>query len=172
MRCVRDCQLARSFSSKPVKVEAASANGPAARGAGVAAQLRFSPAQVTLKSGDAEIVGISVQGVNDLFSIPMLLKYDPAVIQIMEVRDGGFLSGGTQAVAIVQRIDAQKGEVMISCTRGPHTAGVNGSGTILGLVVKGVAAGEARMQIVEVQAQDSQQRSIPITSGEAAIQVQ
>jgi hypothetical protein len=49
---------------------------------------------------------------------------------------------------------------------------VNGSGTILGLVVKGVAAGDARMQIVEVKAQDSQQRSIPIASGEAAIQVQ
>jgi general secretion pathway protein D len=165
-------QLLEQVREQPVKVEAASANGPTASGAGVAAQLRFNPAQVTLKSGDTEIVGISIEGVNDLFSIPMLLKYDPAVIQIMEVRDGGFLSGGTQTVAIVQRIDAQKGEVMISCTRGPHTAGVNGSGTILGLVVKGVAAGDARMQIVEVKVQDSQQRSIPITSGEAAIQVQ
>ena len=102
----------------------------------------------------------------------MLLKYDPAVIQITEVRDGGFLSGGTQAVAIVQRIDALKGEVMISCTRGPHTSGVNGSGTILGLVVKGVAAGDARIQIVEMNAQDSRQRNIPITSGEVAIRVQ
>ena len=165
-------QLLEQVREQPVKVEAASANGPAASGAGVAAQLRFNPAQVTLKSGDTEIVRISIEGVNDLFSIPMLLKYDPAVIQITEVRDGGFLSGGTQAVAIVQRIDAQKGEVMISCTRGPHTAGVNGSGTILGLVVKGVAAGDARMQIVEVKAQDSQQRSVPITFGEAAIQVQ
>jgi hypothetical protein len=72
----------------------------------------------------------------------------------------------------VQRIDAQKGEVMISCTRGPHTAGVNGSGTILGLVVKGVAAGGTRIQIVELKAQDSQQRNIPITSGDAAIRVQ
>jgi general secretion pathway protein D len=165
-------QLLEQVREQPVKVEAASANGPAASGAGVAAQLRFDPAQVTLKSGDTEIVRISIEGVNDLFSIPMLLKYDPAVIQITEVGDGGFLSGGTQAVAMVQRIDAQKGEVTISCTRGPHTAGVNGSGTILGLVVKGVAAGDARMQIVEVKAQDSQQRSIPITSGEAAIQVQ
>jgi hypothetical protein len=165
-------QLLEQVREQPVKAEAASANGPVASGTGVAAQLRFNPAQLTLKSGDTEIVGISIDGVNDLFSIPMLLKYDPAVIQITEVRDGGFLSGGTQTVMIVQRIDAQKGEVMISCTRGPHTAGVNGSGTILGLVVKGVAAGDARMQIVEVKAQDSQQRSIPITSGEAAIQVQ
>src|ERR1700723_828439 len=165
-------QLLEQVREQPVKVEAASANGPAASGAGVAAQLRFNPAQVTLKSGDTEIVRISIEGVNDLFSIPMLLKYDPAVIQITEVRDGGFLSGGTQAVAIVQRIDAQKGEVMISCPRGRHTAGGKGSGTNLGLVVKGVAAGDARMQIVEVKAQDSQQRSVPITFGEAAIQVQ
>jgi hypothetical protein len=165
-------QVLEQVREQPVKVEAASANGPVASGPGVATQLRFNPAQVTLKSGDTEIVGISIEGANDLFSIPMLLKYDPTVIQITEVRDGGFLSGGTQAVAIVQRIDAQKGEVMVSCTRGPHTAGVNGSGTILGLVVKGVATGDARMRIVEVKAQDSQQRSIPITSGEAAIQVQ
>ncbi len=165
-------QLLEQVREQPVTVEAAAANGSTASGAGVAPRLHFNPAQVTLKRGDTEILGISIEGANDLFSIPMLLKYDPAVIQITEVRDGGFLSGGTQAVAIVQRIDAQKGEVMISCTRGPHTAGVNGSGTILGLVVKGVAAGDARMQIVEVKAQDSQQRSIPITSGEAAIRVQ
>jgi len=127
---------------------------------------------VTLKSGDSEIVGVSVAGVSDLFSVPLLLKYDPAVIQIIEVRDGGFLSGGTQAVAIVQRIDAQKGEVMISCTREPHTPGVNGSGTILGLVVKAVSPGDARIQIVEARPQDSQQRSIPMISGEAVIRVQ
>jgi general secretion pathway protein D len=160
-------QPVEQVRDEPAKVEMASGNG-----AGVPAQLRFNPAQVTLKSGDTEIVGISIDRVNDLSSIPMLLKYDPAVIQITEVRDGGFLSGGTQPVAIVQRIDAQKGEVMISCTRGPHSAGVNGSGTILGLVVKGVAAGDARIQIVETKAQDSEQRTIPITSGEAAIRVQ
>jgi general secretion pathway protein D len=157
---------------QPAMVAVASSTGPGASGAGAAAQIRFSPERVTLKSGDSQIVGVSVEGVSDLFSMPLLLKYDPAVIQILEVRDGGFLSGGTQAVAIVQRIDAQKGEVMISCTRGPHASGVNGSGTILGLVVKGVAAGDARIQIVETNAQDSQQRSIPINSGEAAVRVQ
>jgi general secretion pathway protein D len=88
------------------------------------------------------------------------------------VRDGGFLSGGTQVIAIVQRIDAQKGEVMISCSREPHTPGVSGSGTILGLVVKAVGVGDARIQITEASPHDSQQRSIPITSGETAIRVQ
>jgi general secretion pathway protein D len=157
---------------QPAQLAAAYSIGPAASGAGTAAQIRFNPERATLQSGDSEIVGVSVEGVSDLFSIPLMLKYDPAVIQVVEVRDGGFLSGGTQAVAIVQRIDAQEGEVMISCARGPHTPGVNGSGTILGLVVRAVGAGEARIQITEASPQDSQQRSIPISSGEAVIQVQ
>jgi general secretion pathway protein D len=157
---------------EPAAVAAAYAVGPATIDASGAAQLRFSPERATLQSGDSEIVGISVSGVSDLFSIPLLLKYDPAVIQITEVRDGGFLSGGTQTVAIVQRMDAQKGEVMISCTRGPHTAGVNGSGTVLGLVVRAVGSGETRIQIVEARPQDSQQRSIPMMSAEAVIRVQ
>jgi general secretion pathway protein D len=149
-----------------------SGGNPGASTTGAAAQIRFTPERVTLKNGDSETVGVWIEGVNDLFSIPLLLKFDPTVIQIEEVRDGGFLSGGTQTVAIVQRIEAQKGEVMISCTRGPHTAGVNGSGTILGSVVKAVGAGDARIQLVEANPQDSQQRKIVITSGEAVIRVQ
>jgi len=158
-------------AEQPVTFSAGYSVGPVAVGASAPAQLRFNPGRLTLKSGDSEILGISIEGANDLFSIPLLLKYDPVVIQIVEVRDGGFLSGGTQAVAIVQRTDAQKGEVMISCTREPHTSGVNGSGTILGLVVKAVGAGDTRIRIVEARPQDSQQRSIPVTSGEVVIEV-
>ncbi len=157
--------------AQPAQVAAAYSPGPAANNGGAAARIRFTPERVTLKNGDSETVGVAIENVSDLFSIPLLLKYDPAVIQIVEVRDGGFLSDGTQTVAIVQRIDAQKGEVMVSCARGPHTPGLNGSGTILGLVVKAVAAGEARLQIVEANPRDSQQRSIPITSGVALIRV-
>jgi general secretion pathway protein D len=158
--------------AQPAQVAAAYSFRPAANSAGTVAQIRFTPDRVTLKNGDSEMVGVAIESVSDLFSIPLLLKYDPAVIQITEVRDGGFLSGGTQTVAIVQRIAAQKGEVMISCARGPHTPGVNGSGTILGLMVKAVGAGDARIQIAETSPQDSQHQSIPITPGEAVIRVQ
>jgi general secretion pathway protein D len=127
--------------------------------------------------------------VRDLFSLPLLVKYDPAVMQIQDVQDGGFLSGGTEVVAIVQSVDAQKGEVMISCTRrhggtgtaggatepssdSPADVGVNGSGTIIGLVVRGIAAGESKIQIVEVQAQDSRQQAISVITSEATVRVQ
>ncbi len=141
-------------------------------GATPAAQLHFDPPAATLKPGDTTTLGLAVSNVNDLYSIPLLIHYDPAVVQVEDVRNGGFLSGGTQEIAIVQRIDAQRGEVVISATRRPNTPGVNGSGTLLGIVVRGVAPGKTALQILQVNAHDSQQRTIPVVSGEAAIQVQ
>src|SRR6185437_6655586 len=39
---------------------------------GMAAQLRFDPPTVRLKSGDRTTVGLAVNNVNDLYSIPLL----------------------------------------------------------------------------------------------------
>jgi general secretion pathway protein D len=144
---------------------------PGAPPTDAAVQLHFEPNTTALKPGDTTTIGLAISNVNDLFSIPLLIHYDPAVISVEEVRDGGFLSGGTQNIAVVQRIDAQRGEVVVSATRQPNTAGVNGTGTVLGFVVRGVAAGTTHLQILQVNAHNSQQQTIPIVSGEATIQV-
>jgi general secretion pathway protein D len=143
-----------------------------AQSASPAAQLHFDPANISLKTGDATTIGVSISNVSDLYSIPLLIHYNPAVVRVEEVRDGGFLSGGNQQIAIVQRIDEQRGEVVVSATRQPNTPGVNGSGTVVGLVVRGVAPGNANLQILQVNARDSQQKLIPMVSGVATIQVQ
>lgn len=140
-------------------------------GAAAASQLQFEPSSVTLQVGQRTTLGLAVSNVNDLYSIPLLIHYDPAVIQVEEVRDGGFLSGGKQEIAIVQRIDQQAGQVIVSATRQPNTPGVNGSGTLLGLVVRAVAPGKTALQILQVNARNSQQQTIPMVSGEATIEV-
>jgi general secretion pathway protein D len=138
---------------------------------GAAVQLHFEPATTTLKPGDTTTLGLAISNVNDLFSIPLMIHYDPSVIRVEEVRNGGFLSGGTQEIAVVQRIDQQRGEVVVSATRQPNTSGVSGTGTVLGLVIRAVGPGSTRLQILEVNAHNSQQQPIPIVSGEATIQV-
>jgi len=137
-----------------------------------AAQLHFDPPEMTLQVGERQTIALAVSNVNDLYSIPLLIHYDPAVIQVEEVRDGGFLhADSTQEIAIVQRIDPQQGQVIVSATRPPNTPGVNGSGTLLGLVVRGVGHGKTALQILQVNARNSQQQTIPIVSGEANIVV-
>jgi len=136
------------------------------------ASLRFEPGTATLKTGETTTIGLSVQNVQDLYSIPMLLQFNPAIISVEDVRQGGFLSGGTQEIAIVERVDKERGQAIISATRMPNTPGVSGSGTIVGIVVKGVAAGNSQLSIVQVNAKDSQQRPIPVVTSEATVKVQ
>ncbi|HYT24653.1 MAG TPA: type II and III secretion system protein [Candidatus Polarisedimenticolia bacterium] len=149
---------------------APTAPAPAAQGA--AAKLRFEPQSLSLKAGQTATIGVVIENVNDLFSIPLLLQYNPAVISVEEVRHGGFLSGGTQEIAIVHQPFKDKGQSIISATRGPNTPGVSGSGTLIGIVVKGLAPGSSNLSIVQVNAKDSQQNLIPLITSEATVQVQ
>jgi general secretion pathway protein D len=135
-------------------------------------ELRFEPGTVALQVGQTTTIGVVVQNVQDLHSIPLLVQYNPAVVSVEDVRQGGFLSGGTQEIAIVERVDKERGQAIISATRKPNTPGVSGTGTLLGIVVRGVAAGNSQLSIVQVNAKDSQQRPIQMVTGEAAIRVQ
>jgi general secretion pathway protein D len=162
-------------NQNPPPVAPPPANGSAvtapAEGA-QASRIRFEPQAVSLKAGQTTTVGIVVENVNDLYSIPLLLQYNPAVVSIEEIQHGGFLSGGTQEIAIVSRVDKEHGQAIISATRQPNTPGVNGSGTLMGLVVKGIAPGSSNLSIVQVNAKDSQQKPIPLVTSEATVQVQ
>ena len=135
-------------------------------------RIHFEPATLNLAPGQTATIGVVVENVNDLFSVPMLLQYNQAIISIEEVRHGGFLSGGTQEIALVQRVDKEHGQAIISATRQPNTPGVNGTGTLLGVVVKALAPGTTNLSIVQVNAKDSQQKPIPLVTSEATLRVQ
>ncbi len=137
-----------------------------------AAKIRFEPQSLSLKVGQMATIGVVVDNVNDLFSIPMLLQYNPAVISVEEVQHGGFLSGGTQEIAIVHQSFKDKGQSIISATRKTNTPGVSGSGTLIGIVIKALAPGSSNLSIVQVNAKDSQQNLIPLITSEATLQVQ
>ena len=137
------------------------------------AKVRFEPQTLTLKAGQTATLGVVVENVDDLYSIPLLLQYDPKVISVEEVKQGGFLSGGgSQVIAIPWQVLKEKGQAIISATRPPSTPGVSGSGTLIGVVVKALAPGSTNLSIVQVNAKDSQQKAIPLVTSEATLQVQ
>ena len=150
---------------------AASAPPVTAATPGGPATLRFEPSTIPMKVGDTTTVGIVVENVKDLSSIPLLLQYNPAVISVEEVRHGGFLSADSQA-AIVQQPNQAHGQEIISVTRTPNSAGISGTGTVVAVVIKALAPGNSQLSIVQVNAKDSQQRPIQLVTVEGAVKVQ
>jgi general secretion pathway protein D len=155
----------------PVENAQAPSNAAQSAQSGNAARLRFEPSNLSLTAGQTSTVGVVVDNVNDLFSIPFLLQYNPAVISVEEVRHGGFLQAGDQAIAIVLQVDKEHGQAIISATRQPNTPGASGTGTVTGIVIKALAPGKSNLSIVQVNARDSQQRPIQLVTSEASVQV-
>ena len=142
---------------------------PAAAGA---ATLAFQPENISLKPGGTTTVNLLVNNVHDLFSIPLLLQYNPAVIQVEDIKNGGFLSGGTQEIAIVHQENPQQGQAVVSATRKPNTPGISGTGALIGIVIRAIGPGTSPLQVLQVNARDSKQQAIALTSSAATIQVQ
>jgi general secretion pathway protein D len=134
--------------------------------------VRVEPATIAVKPGETTVLQVHLENVEDLFSASVLMKYDPQLLSIEDVQHGDFLSGGTQEVAIVQRIDKEKGEARIFTTRQPNTAGVNGKGVLLSLVVRRLTSSPASMQLMEVGVRNSRQKSLPVRIAEATTEIQ
>jgi hypothetical protein len=92
------------------------------------------------------------------------------VIAVEAASQGGFLSGGTQEIALVTRVDKDRGQAVISATR-TKAPGVSGSGTLFGIQIRALAPGQTTLSIVQTNARDSQQHSIPLVTGETTIEV-
>ena len=136
------------------------------------ARVRIAPQSRSLKVGETATVGVVVDDVSDLFSIPFVLRYDPTVISVEDVRYGEFLQAGGQPIAIVLQVDKGHGEAVLSATRPPNTPGVSGRGTIMDIVIKGLARGRSALSTLRVSARDSQQRPIQLATSEASVQVE
>ena len=148
------------------------ANSPAPSPPKPIGRLRFDPQAVALKPGQTASVALLVEDATDLFSVPLLLSFDPAVVSIEDVHDGGFLSGGTQEVAVVEHIDKEHGQALISATRQPGTPGATGKGALVILDLKGVALGTSQLSIAQISAKDSQRRSVALATSGATVRVQ
>ena len=149
----------------------APATTPGAAPAGAGAVLAFEPSSVSLVPGQTTTIALVVRNAANLFSIPMILHYDPKVIAIQDVRNGGFLSGGTQAIAIFHHEDTAHGQSIISAMRPPKSGGVNGSGTLVGIVVKALAPGSSPLSIEQVSAKNAQEKPLTFTTEAATIKV-
>src|SRR3989454_2077923 len=121
------------------------------------ASVVFTPSPLTLAPAGQTMLGITVTG-NNIFGSDLVLSYDPTSFTIREVREGGFLSRDGQQVAIVQRVESERGTVRISLERPPGAAAISGTGTLAVLVLeRGARSGESTMRVTDFRIRDAAQ---------------
>jgi len=144
--------------------QGASSTGPAT--------FSFDPASVAQAKGSTFAVNIVLSGAQNAYSVPLQLTYDPKMLQVVNVSNGGFLSHDGQAVALVHRDDDTTGTLQITATRPPGSGGISGEGTVVTLTLVAKAAGQSALTIARGGVRDPGMQSAPAAGAAMTVTIQ
>ncbi len=144
----------------------------AANPSGQGANFLFDPGQITVVKGNTFVVNLLISGVQNVYSVPVQMNYDPAKLQLVNVSNGGFLSQDGQAVALVHREDETTGTLQVTATRPPGSGGVSGQGAVVTMTFQAKASGQTPLTITRGGARDPGQQSITVNGAQASVTVQ
>ena len=149
-----------------------SAQGQAAQPAGSGAPISFNvvPPVSTQAVGSTFQVAVMASNAHDIYSVPLQMQFNPAVLQLVNVDAGDFLGRDGQAVSLVHR-DEGNGIVTVSTSRPPGVAGITGQGNVCTLTFRTIAAGDSNLALIKVGARNSTQASLPAVGSQAVVHV-
>ncbi|HEY7097472.1 MAG TPA: cohesin domain-containing protein [Terriglobales bacterium] len=138
---------------------------------GGTASFSFDPPTITQPVGSTIAVNVALSGAQNVYSVPLQVSYDPKVLQVVNVSNGGLLSQDGQAVALVHRDDGN-GTLQITATRPPGSGGVSGQGAVVTLTFSAKAPGQTALTISKGGARDPGMQALPVAGAVANVVIQ
>ncbi len=146
--------------------------GSPTQGAPTPANFLFDPPTIQAAKGNTFVVNLLISGAQNVYSVPVQLNYDPKLLQLVNVSNGGFLSQDGQAVGLVHREDEAMGQAQITATRPPGAGGVSGQGAVVTMTFMAKADGQTPLTITRGGARDPGLQAITVNGAQAAITIQ
>jgi general secretion pathway protein D len=140
---------------------------PPSRGLG--AVLSLDPVMVNQAAGQTFAVNVTLNGGQNVFSVPVQVNYDPKVLQLVSVSNAGALSKDGAAVALVHRDDS--GTVQISLMRPPGSGGISPQGPLFTMMFLAKAAGQGSVIVQQTTLKDPSMGAIPASGSQAMVNV-
>lgn len=116
----------------------------AAAGGGSAQMLWQGPTQT--KVGDTFAVQLVMQAEQPVVSVPIAIGFDPRLLQVVDVSEGGFLRQGGAQTSFSYRVDPG-GQVVMTATSSGN-AGATAPDAIVTMNFRALAAGAARVELI------------------------
>jgi general secretion pathway protein D len=145
---------------------------PSAPPASGMASFLFDPPTIQAAKGSTFAVNLLISGAQNVYSVPVQLNYNPNMLQLVNVSNGGFLSQDGQAVALVHREDDNVGQLQITATRPPGAGGVSGQGTVITMTFQAKTSGQTPLIITRGGALDPGLQGMTVNGARAAVTVE
>ncbi|OLC93247.1 MAG: hypothetical protein AUH86_17140 [Acidobacteria bacterium 13_1_40CM_4_58_4] len=132
----------------------------------------FDLQNITQAAGSTFAVNVLLSGAQNVYSVPLQVSYDPKILQVVNVSNGGLLSQDGQAVALVHRDDDASGTLQITATRPPGAGGISGQGAVVTLTFLAKGNGQSALTISKGGARDPGMQALPVAGAVATVTVQ
>ncbi|MGC2472731.1 MAG: cohesin domain-containing protein [Candidatus Sulfotelmatobacter sp.] len=136
------------------------------------ASFLFDPPMIQATKGNTFAVNLLISGAQNVYSVPVQVNYDPKMLQLINVSNGGFLSQDGQVVTIVHREDEMIGQSQITASRPSGAGGVSGQGCVVTLTFQAKASGQTPLTITRGGARDPGLQAITVNGAQASVTVQ
>ncbi|KFB70078.1 secretin N-terminal domain-containing protein [Candidatus Accumulibacter vicinus] len=123
-----------------------SAVQPALQAAGSALLLWQGPTQIRV--GDTFALQLVMQTDRPVVSVPLAIGFDPRLLQVANVSEGGFLKQGGAQTSFTYRIDPG-GQVLMTATRSGD-GGATAPDSLATINFRALAAGAARVELITI----------------------
>jgi general secretion pathway protein D len=99
-------------------------------------------------------VTVQVSGIDRLYSAPLFVNYDPALLEFVDATEGAFLGQGGQTTVFSYSPNTATGQVVVGYKQGVGGPGASGDGSLFALRFRAKAAGTARVELNRVNFRD------------------
>jgi len=121
--------------------------------------------------GEEFTATVRIGDVEKLYSAPLFVSYDPAVLELVGIAEGDFLKQGGQTTVFSSAPNRKTGQVIVGYKQGPGGMGASGSGTLFTLTFKAIAEGMARLDMNRVNFRNPEGARLQVAPETATIEV-
>ena len=136
------------------------------------ASFLFDPPTIQAVKGNTFAVNLLISGAQNVYSVPVQVNYDPKMLQMVNVSNGGFLSQDGQVVTLVHREDETLGQSQITASRPSGANGVSGQGCVVTLTFQAKTSGQTPLTITRGGARDPGLQAITVNGAQASVTVE
>ena len=133
------------------------------------------PARMTLVGPNATAAGqeltlaVQVGGIDRLYSAPLFVNYDPALLEFVDAKEGTFLGQGGQTTVFSYSPNPATGQVVVGYKQGVGGGGASGDGSLFSLRFRSKAAGTARVELNRINFRDPAGTRLSVEPASASI---
>jgi general secretion pathway protein D len=161
---------AMNAASPPGAAPPVAAGAAPAAAASQGASFSLNVPSAPLSPGASFQVPVVLNGVADVSSVALKLRYDPTKLMFVNLSPGDLLTRDGQPAPPIHS-DQPVGNLTVVASRPPGTHGVSGNGVMCVLTFQAKSAGPSDLSITQASVMNSAQQQVQVASAQAGVTV-